>query len=221
MDTVRADFDRLAEFDSKGWNHNTHYHDFLLRQMPAHVESALDIGCGTGCFARLLASRADHVVGIDLSPNMIRLAQERSTQFPNIRYDVADVLATDLPPEAFDCIASIATLHHVPLETALLKAKDALKPGGVLLVLDLFQDEGIGDLMNSVLAVPVNCLLTRIKCGRQKTSPQAQAAWDQHGEHDTYLTLREVRRIARPLLPGAIVRRHLLWRYSLVWQKPG
>jgi hypothetical protein len=33
--------------------------------------------------------------------------------------------------------------------------------------------------------------------------------------------LREVRREAATAMPGAVVRRHLLWRYLLTWDKPG
>jgi len=49
---------------------------------------------------------------------------------------------------------------------------------------------------------------------------EIRAAWDAHGRHDTYLTLAEVRRLCAAELPGAIIRRHFFWRYSLVWRKP-
>jgi len=45
-------------------------------------------------------------------------------------------------------------------------------------------------------------------------------AWRQHGEHDRYLTLAQVRQVCARVLPGTHVRRHLLWRYSIVWRKP-
>ena len=44
----------------------------------------------------------------------------------------------DLPAEDFDCIASIATLHHLPLREIMLKMKAALKPEGVLLILWIY-----------------------------------------------------------------------------------
>jgi hypothetical protein len=44
-------------------------------------------------------------------------------------------------------------------------------------------------------------------------------AWAEHGRHDTYPTLDEMRRICDGVLPGALIRGHLLWRYSLVWRK--
>ncbi len=90
---IQADFDKIARVDrSDEWNHNNHYHEFLLRQLPAHCDSALEVGCGTGAFARLLAARADRVLALDLSPEMLRLARERSAAFPQIEYVQADVM---------------------------------------------------------------------------------------------------------------------------------
>ena len=73
------------------------------------------------------------MVAVDLSPEMIRLARERSAQFPNIDFQRADVCDYSLPANSFDCIATIATLHHLHFAEVLLKMKASLKPGGVLL----------------------------------------------------------------------------------------
>jgi len=218
---IRREFDLIAPSSGDEWSHNSHYHPYLLRQLPAHLESALDVGCGIGTFSRLLAARADRVVGLDLSPEMIRCARERAAAFLNIDYQVADVLETDLPSAAFDCIASIATLHHMALEPVLMKLKAALKPGGTLLILDLYQGEGISDLPYRALGIPVHHLL-RVLRGHQ-TLPQsaaAQQAWQEHGAGDVYPRVSEVRQIAAAHFPGAQVRKHVLWRYSLVWRKP-
>jgi ubiquinone/menaquinone biosynthesis C-methylase UbiE len=151
---IQADFDRLAVLSTEGRDHNGHYHAFLLDHAPAQCDQALEIGCGTGGFARSLASRAQHVLALDLSPRMIRLARERSTDFTNIEYQVADVLNHELPADYFDCIVSIATLHHLPIEVMLEKMRAALKANGVLLVLDLFKAESLSDLLSSIPAIP-------------------------------------------------------------------
>ena len=65
--TIQADFDRIAALSGEQWDHNSHYHGFLLRQLPRHCGAVLDLGCGTGAFSRCLASRADHVLGLDLA----------------------------------------------------------------------------------------------------------------------------------------------------------
>ncbi len=218
--TIQADFDRLASFSTEEWDHNSHYHQFLLKQLPPHCRQVLEIGCGTGAFARLLAERADQVLALDLSPAMIRLANERSAQYSTIDFRVADVLSCDFAPAQFDAIVSIATLHHLPLEILLPTLKMALAPGGLLVVLDLYQPRLI-DLPLHALAIPVNLLLRYGKTGHIKEAQAVREAWAEHGRHDVYLTLSQVRRICQALLPGAQVRRHLLWRYSLIWRKPG
>ncbi|HEY0070491.1 MAG TPA: class I SAM-dependent methyltransferase [Chloroflexia bacterium] len=218
--TIQADFDRLALLTvDQQWSHNSHYDSYLLRHVPTPCREALDIGCGTGAFARSLAERSDHVLGIDLSPEMVRVATSRSDGYPNIEYRVADVMQLDLPGEQYDCIASIATLHHMPTDAILREMKAALKPGGTLLVLDLYEAEGWADRLTNVLALPLNLVLRLVKQRRLRESPEVRAAWEEHGRGDRYLTLGEVRRICAKVLPGAKVKRHLLWRYSLVWRK--
>jgi 2-polyprenyl-3-methyl-5-hydroxy-6-metoxy-1,4-benzoquinol methylase len=48
------------------WNHNSHYHNYLLRQLPIEVEQILDVGCGQGLFASKVANRAKRVDAIDV-----------------------------------------------------------------------------------------------------------------------------------------------------------
>lgn len=220
-DIIRDDFDRLAAFDDGSWNHNNHYHGFLLRQLPAHIGQALEIGCGAGEFARLLAGRADHVTAIDLSRRMLEVARARSAGCNNIAYQQRNVMEWDMPAGQYDCVASIATLHHVDLNALLPKLKRALRPGGTLLVLDLYQQKTPVDFLSNVLTLPLMFYYTRTRKSKRSRSPEERAAWAEHGSRDVYLTLAEVRRLSATHLPGARVTRHLLWRYSLVWRTPG
>jgi hypothetical protein len=48
---------------------------------------------------------------------------------------------------------------------------------------------------------------------------EVRRAWAEHGRLDRYPRVGQVRKICRELLPGARVRRHLFWRYSIVWRK--
>jgi ubiquinone/menaquinone biosynthesis C-methylase UbiE len=216
---VRADFDRIALLSGEEWGHNGPYHAHLARHVPAPCREALEIGCGTGAFSRLLAARAGRVLALDLSPKMIEVAEARSAQFTNIDFRVADVLALELPAERFDCVATIATLHHLPAAEVLPKLKRALKPGGALLVLDLFQNEGLSDAALSALSLPLSLGLRLVRRGRLLPPREVRRAWDEHGRRDSYLTLARVRELCAEMLPGAAVKRHLLWRYSVVWRK--
>ncbi|HBB86660.1 MAG TPA: class I SAM-dependent methyltransferase [Blastocatellia bacterium] len=250
--TFQADFDRIALASPEGGIQNEHYHNFLLKQVPSRCDQVLEIGCGTGTFARALAARSNHVLGIDLSPEMIRLARENSTQsskargqqargqqargqqagvqeargqeggvpplwFSNLEFQVGDILQFDLPSEHFDCIASIATLHHLPFREVLLKMKAALKPGGVLLILDLFEPQGVSDWLLNFPALSVSTILRLISHHRLRPRREVRAAWAAHEAHDLYPTMTDMRSICADLLPGAKVRKHLLWRYSIVW----
>ena len=257
MSTIQTDFDRIALVSIDGGTQNDHYHNFLLRHLPSNCQDALEIGCGAGEFARLLAERSRQVLALDLSPEMIRIARERSAKFPNIDFQLADVRERTLPDESFDCIATIATLHHLPFREILLKMKAALKPGGVLLVLDLFEPvkwhghagspagqpcrgarpardsragrachdqtasvrEGLLDTFLNVIAMGVSVSLRLIHQGRLLPRREVREAWAAHERHDIYPTMSQVRELCAEILPGSRVRKHLLWRYSILWEK--
>jgi ubiquinone/menaquinone biosynthesis C-methylase UbiE len=219
MQKIQNDFDRIALHNQEGWDHNNHYHRFLLKQLPAQRKIALDIGCGTGEFSRLLAQHFERVVAIDLSPNMIEVAKQRSRQFSNIDFQVANVLQWDLPSKKFDAIVSIAALHHLPVESLLPNLKAALKPGGRLVILDLLEHENLQDKLSDLVAVPLNWLFQMLRNKHIQQSPEAAAAMREHLRTDKYLTLSQVRRIYTSALKSAKVRKHLLWRYSVVWEK--
>lgn len=227
MSIIQADFDRLALLDAEGWTQNNHYQNVLLRHIRNDCQNALEIGCGTGAFARRLAERARHVVALDLSPEMIRVARSRSRELSNLEFHVADAMSWDFPAAHFDCIASIATLHHLPLRAMILKLKAALKPEGVLIILDLFEAErnlftttGVLDTSLNIVAMGVSVSLRLIHNGRLKPPREVRAAWAAHEQHDTYPRMSEIRTLCAEILPGAKIKKHLLWRYSIIWQKP-
>lgn len=234
--TVEADFDRLALLDDQGWTVNNHYHPLLLRYVPQGCEKALEVGCGTGSFARQLAARCKRVVAIDLSAEMIRVARERASQTENLKpkqvgkvefqsadveFQLADVMTWEFPRGQFDFICSIATMHHLPQRELLPKMRDALRPGGVLVVLDLVKSETLRERMLDVAAMGVSVSLRLIHNGRLQPPPEVRKAWEQHGKQDHYSTLKEIRALADEILPGASVIRCLLWRYLLVYKNKG
>ena len=220
MSSIEADFDRLALLDDEGWTANNHYHEFLLKHVPANCQNALEIGCGTGAFARLLAARCQHVIGIDLSAEMIRVARSRSSWFENLEFELADAMSWKFAQSHFEFICSIATLHHLEQRQLLPKIKDALKPGGVFVLLDLVASSGITERMLDVIGLGVSSGLRLIHNRRLQPPPEVRKAWEQHGKHDHYSTIKQMQTLADEILPGASVKRHLLWRYTLVYRKP-
>lgn len=220
MSSVEADFDRLALLDEEGWTANNHYHNSLLQHVPPNCGNALEIGCGTGAFARDLARVCKRVTALDLSSEMIRIARARSAQFGNVEFQLADAMTWNFPHSHFDFVCSIATLHHLQQRELFLKMRETLKPGGVLVVLDLVRSDNLFERMLDGVGLGVSASLRLIHNGRLQPPAEVRKAWEQHGKHDSYLTIRQVRALAGELLPGATVRRCLLWRYSLVYRKP-
>jgi ubiquinone/menaquinone biosynthesis C-methylase UbiE len=219
MSSIEADFDRLALLDDEGWTANNHYHSSLLKHVPQNCENALEIGCGTGAFARQLAKRCKRVVALDLSAEMIHVARSRSTQVDNLEFQLADAMTWSFPQSHFDFACSIATLHHLEQRELLLKIKDALTPRGVLVVLDLVESSSLAERMLDAIALGVSGSLRLIHNGRLKPPAEVRKAWEQHGKHDHYSTISQMRTLADEILPRASVKRVLLWRYMLVYQK--
>jgi 2-polyprenyl-3-methyl-5-hydroxy-6-metoxy-1,4-benzoquinol methylase len=67
------------------WNHNTHFHNYLLRQLPTKINRALDVGCGLGLFTSKLSKKAKIVDAIDVDEAIIKEALNRHS-VPNIYY---------------------------------------------------------------------------------------------------------------------------------------
>ncbi len=102
----------------------------------------LDAGCGEGRFARMLAERGAHVLGIDPIPRMLSVARERG---PGA---FLRAMAERMPfaPAAFDLVVSYVTLVDIRgyLE-AIAEMARVLRPGGALVVANLgFVTAGYG-----------------------------------------------------------------------------
>jgi 2-polyprenyl-3-methyl-5-hydroxy-6-metoxy-1,4-benzoquinol methylase len=94
----------------------------------------LDMACGVGYGARLLADRvagAAEVVGVDRSAEAVRYAAERYGR-PGLRFAVGDALDFE-DADGFDTVVSLETVEHVPDPERLIgRLVAALRPGGVL-----------------------------------------------------------------------------------------
>jgi 2-polyprenyl-3-methyl-5-hydroxy-6-metoxy-1,4-benzoquinol methylase len=102
-------------------------------------KDVLDIGCGAGYYSIPLSYRCNEIVGIDLSPENIRIAKHHAKrlQVHNAEFSQAN-LFDFAPPHPFDVVYMITVLMHIPdLEKALAKIHSFLKPSGYLLISDL------------------------------------------------------------------------------------
>jgi SAM-dependent methyltransferase len=202
------------------FNHNHHYHPLLLDLLPPGPGIALDVGCGTGRFARRLAATGMAVEAVDVSAAMVEAAAGLGSPGPGeIVYRRADVTTDALPEAHYDYISCLASLHHMPFETV-AKLRRALVPGGVLVVLGLAKPSTPADWALAIAAVPVNALARLVVYagerlnGGPEAGPQAPVA-------DDYPTLAELRRESARLLPGSTVRPLLFWRTLITYREHG
>jgi ubiquinone/menaquinone biosynthesis C-methylase UbiE len=98
-------------------------------------ETALDVGCGNGRHAELLATRANRVLGVDISRRLLETASER---LDGVALVQADAATLPLSTGTVDLAVYVATLHHLPdRETrveSLAELARVLADGGVALV---------------------------------------------------------------------------------------
>ncbi|MET9988987.1 class I SAM-dependent methyltransferase [Streptomyces mutabilis] len=198
------------------WDHNAHYHPWILRQLPGRFGSALDVGSGTGDLVRLLTTRADEVRGIDSDPEITSRARLLTPDTTAASFTVADA-PTGLPAGPHDVITCVATLHHLPFAETLAAFRRHLAPGGTLVVVGLYRPQTATDHLLGATALPLNAAAGWLKNrGRSAAPPVSMSARTRPAD----MPFADIVRQARTVLPGARLRRRLFWRYTLTWRHP-
>jgi len=218
-DELRADFDRIAAVSPEGSLPQLARYAWIERQLPPAPARALDLGCGTGTLTRRLAERCGEAVGVDLSPSMLAEARARTPRNCNARYIEGDFRSVFATEERFDVVTAVATLHHLPVAEAFRAAAARVRPGGLLLVVDLRESpvfpDGVQALGRWVLDHFDQWLLAR-----RPRRPGASEAWAAHGDSEPLPSVQEIRSAQSAVLPGATLAFHLRWRWSLAWRAP-
>lgn len=132
---VRETYDRIAEHFAQTRAHAwSDVERFIETQ--ENVPLALDLGCGNGRHAELLAPRAGTVVCADLSRPVLETARDRTGD----RVELLQTDAADLPlrSESVDLAVYVAALHHLPTRALRLRSLEeltrVLTPSGRALV---------------------------------------------------------------------------------------
>ena len=195
---------------TRQWNHNIHYHRVILSAIPPGCGRALDVGCGEGMLARQLRGLVGQVSAIDQDGECIDLARSQDPSGA-IDFVLGDFLTERFEPGSFDLVVSVAALHHMDPAEALNRMATLLRAGGRLAIVGCARSRLPADLPWEIAAAVA-----------QRAHRLTKSYW-QHGAPTLWPpphTYRQIRRIAQETLPGVRYRRHLLWRYSLIWTKP-
>jgi ubiquinone/menaquinone biosynthesis C-methylase UbiE len=94
--------------------------DFILNTVGMVVKldrfgKVLDVGCGSGKWATLYAKKCASVTAIDISQNMICLAEEnaRRENLMNVKFHAMNVSELEFPDEAYDLVNCVTVLQHM------------------------------------------------------------------------------------------------------------
>jgi SAM-dependent methyltransferase len=114
---------------------------------------ALDVATGAGHTAFALAPRVSHVIGIDLTPEMLEEAKRLQAQnkIKNVSFEVADVHRLPFEAGCFDLATSRRAPHHFSnIRKAIKEMRRVLKPGGRLVIDDRStpEDDEVDQIMN-------------------------------------------------------------------------
>jgi len=114
----------------------------VIEHIQSHPRRILDLACGTGSTTLALKQAFPNaeVIGIDLSPYMLVVADQKAiaTNLP-IQFQQGQAEATGFPDESFDVVTASLLFHETPPAIALEVLRECfrlLKPGGEVVILD-------------------------------------------------------------------------------------
>jgi SAM-dependent methyltransferase len=112
----------------------------LVERLDAGID-VLDVGCGEGVAIRMMAQRfpRSRFVGFDISADAIATARAKAqaADLANARFQAQDAAAVSTPA-AFDFITAFDAIHDQAAPRRVLRAvREALRPGGVFLMVDV------------------------------------------------------------------------------------
>ncbi|MGE3288690.1 MAG: class I SAM-dependent methyltransferase [Pseudonocardia sp.] len=115
----------------RGWGVPLHTHVLDVAGV-RRATVLLDVGCGRGAFARAAADRGASVTGIDTDADAVAAA---AREVPEGTFRVGDAAGTGVPDAAYDVVAAVQLLTHVPDPLAVLReAVRVVRPGGTVAV---------------------------------------------------------------------------------------
>jgi SAM-dependent methyltransferase len=156
-ETVAGFGEEWNRFDQQGLGEEArhqifedYFRIFPWEKLPQDA-TGIDIGCGSGRWAAVLAPRVHHLIVADASTDALEVARHNLSDLPNVQFELASV--DDLPLEAgsLDFAYSLGVLHHVPdTAEAIRSVASKLKPGAPFLVYLYYAFDNRGPLFRAL-----------------------------------------------------------------------
>lgn len=129
----------------------------ILKNLEADLNSThkvLDIGTGTGIIPFYISSKVSSVIGIDISPEMIRVANQKQKKLniQNVNFQVQDSYSLAFPDKSFDVVIASNLLHilYEP-DKPLNEVKRVMKDNGIFIAPTLCAGENAGKRITAVI----------------------------------------------------------------------
>jgi len=151
----RKMFDRIASrYESTlAGRHSDKMKKAALARLDQDVRgSPLDVGCGPGLLLAILARQHPelHLAGLDIAPEMVRVAKARMGDRADIRLGDAEYLPW--PDASFNYLFCVDSFHHYPNpQKALDEFRRVLRQDGRLLLADPTVPAPLRQLLNSII----------------------------------------------------------------------
>jgi len=137
--TDTAFWDRAARKYAKSPISNIPAYEQTLAHVRRHLradQQVLEVGCGTGSTALLLADSVKNYTGTDVSPEMIEIAREKLSVevVDGLDFKVSNASLEVFKAETMDVVLAFNLYHLVPdIDAAMLAAHRALRPKGLFI----------------------------------------------------------------------------------------
>lgn len=109
----------------------------LLKQIPdINDKKVLEVGCGVGRWANLIISIGAEYIGVDISPEMVKIAKKNN---PTGNFYVIDGECLPFPDNCFDLVFSVTVLQHIPYnkkEKIIQEMCRITKKGGYIIIIE-------------------------------------------------------------------------------------
>jgi SAM-dependent methyltransferase len=130
-----ARFDQSGLSDEElGVRFEEYFSVFPWSKLTPHARG-MDVGCGSGRWANIAASKVGHLLLVDPAAAALNVAKHKLRQHKNVSFHHADVSHLPGADGEFDFAYSLGVLHHVPDTAQAIRSVGAkLKPGAPLLL---------------------------------------------------------------------------------------
>ncbi len=120
--------------DWKGDTELEHLHRYEMALEFVAGKRVIDVASGEGYGSNMLAARAAHVIGVDVSPEAVAHARQRYVR-PNLEYREGSASKIPLESASVDVVVSYETLEHLSEQEEMLgELARVLKPSGLLIL---------------------------------------------------------------------------------------